>query len=60
MDLFRFISVKMSTLEVGEQASSMFVEKFLPVIDELQLALDKKHFSSEVHILFRKKVTGQQ
>lgn len=54
VDLFRHISVTMNK----QQCSARFMESwrrdFLPLIDALQMEIDKSHFSSEVHILLKK------
>jgi len=54
MDLYRFLCV---TLEQGGNpgAKEILSEKFLPLIDELQLALDKSGFMSEIHMIMRRK-----
>ena len=55
VDLFRHLKVTMSKSNTSEKTSNMFSENFIPLIDSLQLELDKKRSSSEVHILFQKK-----
>ena len=52
VDLFRHISV---TLESESNSSrELFKHKFLPLINALQLEVDKKHFSSELHLVLKK------
>lgn len=56
MDLYRFMQVRMNDLGVSNQATDLFADKFTKVLDELQKTLDKQFFSSEVHVLLRKKL----
>ncbi len=53
MDLYRFLCV---TLEKGGNsgAKDVLSEKFLPLIDELQLAMDKSGFMSEIHMIMKR------
>jgi hypothetical protein len=53
MDLYRFNFLKMNEDSSSEQVASLFLDKFLPLIDELQLILDRAEFSSEVHLLLK-------
>lgn len=53
MDLYRFNLLKMSENSINQKATDLFSEKFLSVIDELQLVFDKSEFSSEVHLLLK-------
>ena len=55
VDLFRHLQVNMVQQDASQKATDMFAKKFIPVIDALQLELDKKDYSSEVHMLFQKK-----
>jgi hypothetical protein len=55
VDLFRHLKVNMIKMNTSNKAINMFSEEFIPVIDSLQLEIDKKHYSSEVHMLFQKK-----
>lgn len=52
MDLFRSIIVQLGKSQAAGSLQGFATDSFLPVIDELQLAMDKKHLSSEVHIVF--------
>jgi hypothetical protein len=53
-DLYRFITV---TLEKNgnEGFAALFSERFTPLMDELQLTLDKSSFSSELHFILKRK-----
>ncbi|QNK87240.1 methyltransferase domain-containing protein [Sporosarcina sp. resist] len=53
MDLFRFSLLKMNENKMNSLASEYFQEKFLSVIDDVQLSFDKAEFSSEVHIVLK-------
>lgn len=55
MDLYRNILVTMNQQDSSNTIKEEFSKMFLTVIDSLQLELDKKHYSSEVHILLKKK-----
>jgi len=54
MDLYRFLCV---TLEQNGNpgAKDILSEKFLPLIDKLQLVVDESEFASEVHMLLKRK-----
>ena len=53
MDLYRSFSVSLSKENYGSNIISLWEEKFGSVIDSLQLELDSKHMSSEVHMLYK-------
>lgn len=54
MDLYRFICV---TLEQNGNPllKDYFSEKFLPLIDDLQLVVDRSEFASEIHMVLKRK-----
>jgi predicted TPR repeat methyltransferase len=54
MDLYRFLCV---TLEQGGNggAKKILEKEFLPLIDQLQLVADKGGFSSELHLVMKRK-----
>lgn len=54
MDLYRFLCV---TLEQNgnKGAKEILAEKFLPLIDKLQLVVDEGEFASEIHMLLKRK-----
>lgn len=54
MDLYRFICVSLEQ-NGNTDFKSYFSEKFLPLIDDMQLLVDKSEFASEVHILLKRK-----
>ncbi len=53
-DLYRFIMVELAKTD-NKSFAAMFSEKFTPLMDELQLVLDKSEFSSELHFILRRK-----
>ena len=53
VDLFRSVSVSLEKNQDTKQMSLLWEELFSPVIDNLQLCLDQKHMSSEVHMMFK-------
>lgn len=53
-DLYRFIMVSLAK-EGNPEFASYFSDKFVPLMDELQLVLDKSEFSSELHFILRRK-----
>jgi 2-polyprenyl-3-methyl-5-hydroxy-6-metoxy-1,4-benzoquinol methylase len=55
VDLYRYIFVSLKKNQCSDVLISSFQEMILPLIDSMQLELDKKHHSSEVHLLLRKK-----
>lgn len=54
MDLYRFLCV---TLEQNGNpgAKEILSQRFLPLIDKLQLVVDESEFASEVHMVLRRK-----
>ena len=53
-DLYRFLIVSMSKNGNSEFAS-YFSNKFVPLMDKLQLILDESEFSSEMHFILKRK-----
>ena len=53
-DLYRFIMVSLQQ-EGNPEFASYFSDKFTPLMDDLQLILDKSEFSSELHFVLRRK-----
>ncbi|MCR4924420.1 MAG: class I SAM-dependent methyltransferase [Lachnospiraceae bacterium] len=53
-DLYRFIIVSLIKEGNGDFAG-YFSEKFSPLMDQLQLVLDKSDFSSELHFILKRK-----
>lgn len=53
-DLYRFITVMLQK-EGNEEFASYFAEKFVPLMDDLQLVFDKSEFSSELHFILKRK-----
>lgn len=54
VDLYRHMFVTIEKQKCSKTLKKHWKRKFVPVIDALQLELDKKHFSSEVHLLLKK------
>ncbi len=53
MDLYRMLCVSLE--QNGNSAlKDYFSERFLPVIDELQLSIDKSEFASEIHMILKR------
>ncbi len=55
VDLFRHGQVELGRLGTSAKAQEEFSKILAPQIDDLQLSLDKKHLSSEVHMLLARK-----
>jgi 2-polyprenyl-3-methyl-5-hydroxy-6-metoxy-1,4-benzoquinol methylase len=55
VDLYRHISVNLEINKCSESLKSLYKEMTIPLIDSMQLELDKKHGSSEVHMLLKRK-----
>ncbi len=53
-DLYRFIMVELSK-NGNKDFAALFSEKFTPLMDGLQLLMDKSGFSSELHFILRRK-----
>ncbi len=53
-DLYRFIMVGLEK-NGNRDLASLFSERFTPLMDELQLAMDKSEFSSELHFILKRK-----
>ena len=54
VDLFRQVTITLEKTDASTKTKDKFNKEFIPIIDALQLELDKKQFSSEVHMLFKK------
>ncbi len=53
-DLYRFLTVSM-TKNGNKEFAGYFSEKFVPLMDQLQLIMDKSEFSSELHFILKRK-----
>jgi len=53
MDLFRSVAVTLDKSPPTREMNGLWHETFAPLLDELQLVIDKRKQSSEVHALFR-------
>lgn len=56
VDLFRHISVDLRKQDCSERLLSFWKREFIPLLDALQMELDKNLFSSEVHMVLQKKL----
>jgi hypothetical protein len=54
VDLHRFMSITLEKQKCSKTLTEHWKKHFVPAIDALQLELDKKHLSSEVHLLLQK------
>lgn len=52
LDLFRHICVKLDKNE-NNLLKEFFMEKFIPIIDDMQMIIDKSNFCSEIHMLLK-------
>jgi hypothetical protein len=55
VDLYRHIYISLLESGSSKKMIDLWENDFRPVIDNLQIEIDKKHFSSEVHVLLEKK-----
>lgn len=55
VDLYRSVLVTLEKTNGESKASEIWENMFKPLIDDLQVAQDRKHAASEVHMLLRKK-----
>ena len=53
VDLHRTFAVSLQQVDASGRATDIWSDKFLAALDAMQLALDEKRMSSEVHILLR-------
>ncbi|MCR4740732.1 MAG: methyltransferase domain-containing protein [Lachnospiraceae bacterium] len=53
-DLYRFIMVSLAKNK-NEDFAAYFSQKFTPLMDDLQLILDKSEFSSELHFILKRR-----
>lgn len=53
-DLYRFLTVSMSK-NGNQEFAGYFSDKFVPLMDKLQLILDESEFSSEMHFILKRK-----
>lgn len=55
VDLYRNIFINIEKNEVSETISNHYKTMMKSLMDAMQLEIDKKHYSSEVHMLLKKK-----
>lgn len=55
MDLYRLLLLNLKEKNVSEKVVEIFNDKFKEIMNNLQLVLDKADFSSEVHLILKKK-----
>lgn len=54
VDLYRHIFIDLENKQCSKLLIDSFKEMMLPLIDSMQIEIDKKHSSSEVHLLLKK------
>jgi len=54
IDLFRHISVKMEKIQCSKKLMDIWRKDFISIMDAMQLEIDKKQLSSQVHMLLKK------
>lgn len=54
VDLFRHISIGLEKIQSSEKILELWRNNFVPLLDAMQVELDKKHFSSEVHVILKR------
>lgn len=54
MDLYRFLCVSLQQ-NGNDEAVTVLADKFLPIIDKMQLVVDESEFASEIHMLLKRK-----
>ena len=50
-DLYRHINVQLENINVEEKVSDLWRDMFMEVIDDMQLKIDEKKMSSEIHVV---------
>jgi len=55
VDLYRSLYVNLKSKKVSREMLESFQNMTLPLVDKLQLEIDKEELSSEVHMLWKKK-----
>lgn len=53
-DLYRFITVMLQK-EGNPDFAAYFADKFVPLMDDIQMIMDKSEFSSELHFILKRK-----
>jgi len=54
VDLFRHISVLMEKIQCSKKLMDLWKKDFIPIIDGMQLEIDKNQFSSQVHMILKR------
>ena len=55
VDLYRHIFINLEQKNSSNALIGSFKEMMLPLVDAMQLEIDKRHSSSEVHLLLKRK-----
>jgi hypothetical protein len=55
VDLYRHLRVNLDKIPTSKKFKDICMKELIPLIDSMQLEIDKSHGSSEVHLLFEKK-----
>ncbi|MEY9979955.1 hypothetical protein [Lysinibacillus sp. RC79] len=53
MDWYRFTLMSLTNKKASVRIQEFFNEKYLDIIDDLQLIFDKSEFSSEIHLVLK-------
>jgi len=53
LDLYRNLQVSLKQRKFSDKVLRKLAENFIPIIDSLQLLIDKNHFASEIHVLWK-------
>ncbi len=55
IDLYRNIFINLENNKVSTTIKGHYKKMMNSIIDSMQMEIDKKHYSSEVHMLLKKK-----
>lgn len=53
LDLYRNLQISLNRNKTSSNLSHKFADTFIPLIDSLQLLIDKHNFASEIHLLWK-------
>lgn len=54
-DLYRIMLMRLKCMG-NDYLAEVFIEKYSPILDDIQLIMDQKRFSSETHVLVKKSI----
>tara|TARA_B100001250_G_scaffold414485_1_gene453185 strand:- start:4646 stop:5692 length:1047 start_codon:yes stop_codon:yes gene_type:complete len=55
VDIFRHVAVTLERKNSSQKLQKLWRENFIPIIDAIQMEMDKESYSSEVHMILKKK-----